>query len=99
MIVWGGYNGSSYLNDGGRYNPTANSWTALDDHRRTRRALLSHGGVDRQRDDRLGRTDGRTLFQHGGRYNPDRQHLDGRHHHRRARRALLITRRCGRAAR
>jgi hypothetical protein len=28
MIVWGGYNGS-YLNDGGRYNPAANSWTAL----------------------------------------------------------------------
>ena len=30
MIVWGGvgYNGS-YLNDGGRYNPTANSWTGL----------------------------------------------------------------------
>jgi N-acetylneuraminic acid mutarotase len=33
MIVWGGYgwNGSgfSYSNDGGRYNPAANSWTAL----------------------------------------------------------------------
>ena len=29
MIVWGGYgNGSSYLNDGGRYNPAGNSWTA-----------------------------------------------------------------------
>jgi hypothetical protein len=28
MIVWGGYNGSS-LNDGGRYNPTANTWTAV----------------------------------------------------------------------
>ena len=32
MIVWGGccYSGSLvYLNDGGRYNPTANSWTAI----------------------------------------------------------------------
>src|SRR5207302_7067682 len=29
MIVWGGYNGSSYLNDGARYNPAANVWTAL----------------------------------------------------------------------
>jgi N-acetylneuraminic acid mutarotase len=34
MIVWGGRhydpsNGESLLNDGGRYNPTANSWTAL----------------------------------------------------------------------
>jgi N-acetylneuraminic acid mutarotase len=28
MIVWGGDNGS-YLNDGGRYNPVANSWTAV----------------------------------------------------------------------
>ena len=31
MIVWGGYgNGTNYADaDGGRYNPTANSWTAL----------------------------------------------------------------------
>ena len=28
MIVWGGY-GSGYLNDGGRFNPAANSWTAV----------------------------------------------------------------------
>ena len=28
MIVWGGGNGS-YLNDGGRYNPTGDSWTAV----------------------------------------------------------------------
>ena len=27
MIVWGGFNGS-YLNTGGRYNPTTDSWTA-----------------------------------------------------------------------
>ena len=27
MIVWGGFDGG-YLNDGGRYNPAANSWTA-----------------------------------------------------------------------
>src|SRR5215831_12388433 len=27
MIVWGGYNGS-YLNTGGRYNPSTHSWTA-----------------------------------------------------------------------
>jgi N-acetylneuraminic acid mutarotase len=31
MIIWGGLSdgGQAYLNDGGRYNPTANSWTAL----------------------------------------------------------------------
>ena len=29
MIVWGGYfNGSGYLNTGGRYNPSTDSWTA-----------------------------------------------------------------------
>ena len=28
MIVWGGFNGSQ-LNDGGRYNPAGNSWTAV----------------------------------------------------------------------
>src|SRR5207249_986880 len=28
MIVWGGYNDSSQVNTGGRYNPTTDSWTA-----------------------------------------------------------------------
>ena len=28
MIVWGGYDGSSYWNTGGRYNPRTDSWTA-----------------------------------------------------------------------
>jgi len=26
MIVWGGYNGSSYLNTGGRYSPATDTW-------------------------------------------------------------------------
>jgi N-acetylneuraminic acid mutarotase len=29
MIVWGGYDGSSYLYDGRRYNPAKNIWTAV----------------------------------------------------------------------
>jgi N-acetylneuraminic acid mutarotase len=30
MIVWGGYGtGSSYKNDGGRYNPASDTWTAI----------------------------------------------------------------------
>ena len=28
MIVWGGYNGNAFLNDGSRYNPLSNSWSA-----------------------------------------------------------------------
>ena len=28
MIVWGGYDGGTFLNTGGRYNPSTNSWTA-----------------------------------------------------------------------
>src|ERR1017187_7648174 len=28
MIVWGGYSGSAYLNDGGQYDPVGDSWTA-----------------------------------------------------------------------
>jgi hypothetical protein len=30
MIVWGGWNGSSSLNTGGRYSPRTDSWTATN---------------------------------------------------------------------
>ena len=30
MIVWGGWNGSSSLNTGGRYSPSTDSWTATN---------------------------------------------------------------------
>jgi hypothetical protein len=26
MIIWGGYNGTNYLNDGARFSPASNSW-------------------------------------------------------------------------
>ncbi len=29
MIIWGGTNAIIYFNDGGRFNPTANSWTTI----------------------------------------------------------------------
>src|SRR5207249_1517242 len=28
MIIWGGYDGTTYLNTGGRYNPSTDTWTA-----------------------------------------------------------------------
>ena len=28
MILWGGFSGSAYLNSGGRYNPSNNTWVA-----------------------------------------------------------------------
>ena len=39
MIVWGGLNGSSPFNDGGRYNPAANSWMACRTAARPPRAI------------------------------------------------------------
>ena len=29
MIIWGGFNGFTYLGDGGRFNPVSGNWTAL----------------------------------------------------------------------
>jgi hypothetical protein len=29
MVIWGGWNGGSYFNSGGRYNPAGDSWTTL----------------------------------------------------------------------
>jgi N-acetylneuraminic acid mutarotase len=43
MIVWGGYNGS-VLNDGGRYNPSANTWATLPGSG-TPRARAKHTAV------------------------------------------------------
>ena len=90
MIVWGGEydNGSNpiYLNDGGRYNPVANTGRRCR-RWRSRRDACAHGSVDGQRDDRLGRilrqqslrAERRRALQSGG------QQLDGPAHHRRAR--------------
>ena len=89
MIVWGGYNGSSYFNDGGRYNPAADSWTAVTTTGAPAARDVSHGGVDGQRDDRLGRIDGSvSLFERRRALQSGGQQLDGGDDHRRARRAL-----------
>src|SRR5256885_11857909 len=49
MIVWGGVDDS-----GGRYNPNRDSWTSTNTTN-ARWPILSHSGVDRQRNDHLGR--------------------------------------------
>ena len=49
MIVWGGYNGSiGWLNTGGRYNPSTDSWTANQHYQCARWPRGAHGSVDRQ---------------------------------------------------
>ena len=74
MIVWGGrfLDPRHFFHDldtGGRYDPATDSWTRdLDGDERARRALRTHGGVDGQRDDRLGRESGGLST--GGRYDP-----------------------------
>ena len=89
MIVWGG-RGASYFNDGGRYNPAGDTGGYGHQHHQrpaTRRALRSHGGVDGQRDDRLGRNQWQWSFERRRPLQSGGQQLDGSDHHRRARRA------------
>ena len=70
MIVWGGYNGSVYFNDGGRFNPAANIWTAVNTNGApaprqnfsavwTGSEMIIWGGYD-----------GNSYFNDGARYNP-----------------------------
>ena len=49
MIVWGGVSvHHCYLNTGGRYNPSTDSWTATSTDQRAHCPRQSHGSVDRQ---------------------------------------------------
>ena len=44
MIVWGGNTGSHFLNTGGRYNPSTDSWTATT----TTNAPAARSAITRQ---------------------------------------------------
>ena len=56
MIVWGGdYMPTRYLNTGGRYNPSTDTWTATSTTNAPTARDVSHGSLDWQRNDRLGR--------------------------------------------
>ena len=71
MIVWGGYDGGSYWNTGGRYNPSTDSWTTTSttsaptdrsSHTAvwTGSEMIVWGGI----------ASGPTFLNTGGRYNP-----------------------------
>jgi len=69
-IVWAGFNGSSNLNTGGRYDPTANSWTATSTTNAPE-ARYDHSAVWNGSEMIVwGGFDGFSYFNTGGRYNP-----------------------------
>ena len=72
MIVWGGYDDASFLNTGGRYTPSSDSWTATSTGDELPLAPRStHGGLDGDGDDRLGGSRQRQIpLEHRRRYNP-----------------------------
>ena len=55
MIVWGGGGNVGFMNTGGRYDPVANTWRRHADGRGAAGPVPALGGVDRLRDDRVGR--------------------------------------------
>ena len=55
MIVWGGSDSMNYLHTGGRYNPSTDSWTTTSTVNVPLGRTGYTGGVDRQRNDCLGR--------------------------------------------
>ncbi len=96
MIVWGGYDGSAYLNDGGQYDPVGNAWTATTTAGAPSGRCHPHGGLDRLEDDRLGRVrTAASYLNDGGQYDPVGERLDGDHDNGRAVGTLTATRRSG----
>ncbi len=85
MLIWGG-SFSSYLNSGGKYDPSTDSWTAINatsapsartDHTAvwTGTEMIVWGGINENLD----------RLNTGGRYNPRYRQLDSYQHHQRAR--------------
>ena len=70
MIVWGGFDGASYYNTGGRYNPVTDSWTETST---TNEPSARDGHVAVWTGGEMvvwGGWDGTFYFNTGGRYNP-----------------------------
>jgi hypothetical protein len=73
MIVWGGYygNGWSYLNTGGRYDASTDSWTATSIGANVPNERSAHGAVWSGREMIVWGGRGATqYYQDGGRYKP-----------------------------
>ena len=75
MIVWGGSDDSGYLNTGGRYNPSTRQLDGHQHHQRAR-CPLSHGGMDRQRNDCLGRIGRSGYLNTGGEIQSQHRQVD-----------------------
>lgn len=70
MIIWGGYDGTSYLNTGGRYNPVSHTWTAIS-QTNAPSARFKHKAVWTGSEMIVwGGNAGTTSFDTGARYNP-----------------------------
>ncbi len=70
MIVWGGYDGTQYLNDGAKYNSGSNSWSSLTtDNAPSPRYLhtATWAGTEMIV---FGGYDGEYYFNDGGKYDP-----------------------------
>ena len=71
MIVWGGTsNGNPGLDTGGRYDPGHEYVDSHKLHQRAHCPNLSHGNLDRQRNDRLGRRGRRSCLPHATEHRP-----------------------------
>ena len=70
MIVWGGLDGSILSEHRRKIQSQHRQLDSHQHHQRARWPRLSHGSLDRQRNDRLGRIDGVSFLNTGGRYNP-----------------------------
>ena len=70
-------------------HPSTDSWTATSTNNAPAGPILSHGSMDRQRNDCLGRRHSSSIVNTGGRYNPEHGQLDGHQHHQRTQSTVL----------
>ena len=72
MIIWGGQNATTYLNDGGRYNPTTDTWGTAPTTTGAPTARNYHSAVWNGFEMLIwgGSTAANTYEDSGGRYDP-----------------------------